>query len=141
MPSHKTHDTITYLLLIFLIPISLLYIGINIYSLIFIISYIFAGLMFNGDLDCESKPYYRWKVFRLIWIPYQSLFKHRSFFTHGIIIGTLIRLLYILIIPLIFYYHEIINFVWSYPKFFVFLFCGLEVGSISHTVVDKIYIK
>ena len=50
MPSHKTHDTITYLLLIFLIPISLLYIGINIYSLIFIISYIFAGLMFNGDL-------------------------------------------------------------------------------------------
>lgn len=138
MPNHKTHDTITYLLLIFLIPISLLYIGVNIYSLIFIVSYIFAGLMFNGDLDCESKPYYRWKVFRLIWIPYQSLFKHRSVFTHGIIIGTLIRLLYILIIPLIFYFHEIINFVWLYPKFFVFLLCGLEIGSISHIVADKL---
>ena len=138
MPNHKTHDTITYLLLIFLIPISLLYIGFNIYSLIFIVSYIFAGLMFNGDLDCESKPYYRWKVFRLIWIPYQSLFKHRSFFTHGILIGTFIRILYILIIPLTFYFHEIINFVWLHPKFFVFLFCGLEVGSISHIVADKI---
>jgi len=138
MPSYKTHDTITYLLLIFLIPISLLYIGINIYSLIFIVSYIFSGLMFNGDLDCKSKPYYRWWIFRFVWIPYQSLFKHRSFFTHGIIIGTLIRLLYILIIPLIFYFHEIIDFVWLYPKFFVFLLCGLEIGSISHTVADKI---
>jgi len=138
MPNYKTHDTITYLLLIFLIPISLLYIGINIYSLIFIVSYIFSGLMFNGDLDCKSKPYYRWWIFRFVWIPYQSLFKHRSFFTHGIIIGTLIRLLYILIIPSIFYFYEIIDFVWLYPKFFVFLLCGLEIGSISHTVADKI---
>ena len=116
MPNYKTHDTITYLLLIFLIPISLLYIGINIYSLIFIVSYIFSGLMFNGDLDCKSKPYYRWWIFRFVWIPYQSLFKHRSFFSHGILIGTLIRLLYILIIPLTFYFHEIINFVWLYPN-------------------------
>ncbi|MDZ7785998.1 MAG: DUF2227 family putative metal-binding protein [Candidatus Saccharibacteria bacterium] len=27
----------------------------------------------------------------MIWIPYQLIFEHRSVFTHGIIIGTVVR--------------------------------------------------
>jgi uncharacterized metal-binding protein len=33
-------------------------------------------------------------VFRFLWLPYKAVFRHRSRWSHGIIFGTLIRVVY-----------------------------------------------
>ena len=97
--------------------------------------------MFNGDLDTVSKPYNRWWLFKMIWIPYQLMFTHRSIWTHGIIIGTVIRLIYICIIPLfIIYLHHDLNIIFTLNKeILIPILIGLELGSAIHTIADKIY--
>lgn len=55
---------------------------------------LFGGLMFGPDLDIQSRQYTRWGVFRFLWLPYRGMFKHRSRWSHGIIFGTLIRVIY-----------------------------------------------
>lgn len=55
---------------------------------------LFGGFMFGPDLDIQSRQYTRWGPFRFIWLPYRMLFRHRSRWSHGIIFGTLIRVVY-----------------------------------------------
>ena len=50
--------------------------------------------MFGPDLDIQSRQYTRWGVFRFLGLPYRKIFRHRSRWSHGIIFGTLIRILY-----------------------------------------------
>lgn len=57
-------------------------------------AFLFGGLMFGPDLDTQSKPYARWGIFRAIWFPYRSVFKHRSRWSHGLVFGTLFRVVY-----------------------------------------------
>ena len=59
-------------------------------------SFLFAGLMFGPDLDIYSRQYQRWGFLRWMWIPYQKSLRHRSMLSHGIIIGTVVRSLYLL---------------------------------------------
>ena len=104
MPNGKTHDRITFIITP-IIAVMSYYFTTDIKSTIILIStYFFASLMFNGDLDTNSRPYNRWFIFKMIWIPYQLMFEHRSIFSHGLIIGTVIRLLYLLTIPVIIFY-------------------------------------
>ncbi len=60
-----------------------------------IIGYLFGTYWMNPDLDIKSNPYRRWGLLRFMWIPYQKL-KHRSIWTHGYVIGDIIRYLYIM---------------------------------------------
>jgi len=60
-------------------------------------AFLFSGLMFGPDLDLLSRPYKRWGYLRWIWIPYQKMLRHRSILSHGPIIGTALRLLYLAI--------------------------------------------
>ncbi|MGH9820117.1 MAG: metal-binding protein, partial [Pyrinomonadaceae bacterium] len=53
-----------------------------------------GGLMFGPDLDTASKQYARWWIFRGLWFPYRTFFKHRSRWSHGLIFGTLVRVIY-----------------------------------------------
>jgi uncharacterized metal-binding protein len=55
-------------------------------------------LFFSPDLDCPSKPYKRWSLARVIWIPYQRLVKHRSPISHSPIIGTAGRIVYLVVV-------------------------------------------
>ena len=139
MPDGKTHDKITIrflpILIIILFLLSLPLSPIIILS----IGYLVGSYMFNGDLDIHSRPYRRWGPLRFIWKPYQNTFSHRSIFTHGLIIGTIIRLIYLLTIPII-----LMIFIGSSVSIFLnpimFLFyIGLEIGSAVHTISDKIY--
>lgn len=57
-------------------------------------AFLFGGLMFGPDLDTVSKQYSRWSVFRFLWFPYRAFFKHRSRWSHGLIFGTLLRVVY-----------------------------------------------
>lgn len=94
MPSGKTHDAITVLLapptfvaawgLTSSVPL----------ATIATCAMLFGGLMFGPDLDIQSRQYTRWGIFRFLWLPYRLLFHHRSRWSHGIVFGTLIRIIY-----------------------------------------------
>lgn len=94
MPSGKTHDAITVL---FAVPVFAaaysatadLKLGAAVAA-----SFLVGGLMFGPDLDTISKQYSRWTIFRPLWFPYRAAFKHRSRWSHGLIFGTLFRVVY-----------------------------------------------
>lgn len=50
--------------------------------LLFTLGYCFATFLVTPDLDTNSRPYNRWKVFRFLWWPYNKLFKHRGLSHH-----------------------------------------------------------
>jgi uncharacterized metal-binding protein len=141
MPNGKTHDTITFVLAPVVGGLSY-WITKDIKTTTILMStYLFASLMFNGDLDTNSRPYNRWWLLKMIWIPYQLMFEHRSVFTHGLIIGTIIRILYVGLIPfLIILFKGELQVVSSIPLNIIILsFIGLELGSAVHTISDKIF--
>ncbi len=94
MPSGRTHDAITLLLAG---PISAVaYTVSGEYGTAALVgaAFLLGGLVFGPDLDTVSRQYSRWSVFRAIWWPYRSFFKHRSRFSHGLIFGALFRVVY-----------------------------------------------
>ena len=121
--------------------------------------FFFSGLMFGPDLDIHSTQYKRWGILRWIWLPYRKLFRHRSLFSHGLIIGTLIRVVYLVVmvfaiaIFLIAIAQLLFGFPWNWQKFIlkvidllankysteaIVLWLGLELGAMSHSVSDWI---
>ncbi len=94
MPSGKTHDAITFILAAptFLVAWGLT--GNPMLAGLATLAMLFGGLMFGPDLDIQSRQYTRWGVFRFLWLPYRMMFRHRSRWSHGIIFGTLIRVVY-----------------------------------------------
>jgi uncharacterized metal-binding protein len=56
--------------------------------------------MFGPDLDIYSRQYQRWGWLRWIWLPYRKSMSHRSILSHGILIGTLLRVAYIMTLGL-----------------------------------------
>lgn len=94
MPSGKTHDLIT---LGLGLPTFLLawLLGAGLWGAVAATAaMIFGGLMFGPDLDTNSRQYQRWGVMRWLWWPYRVLMPHRSRFTHGIVLGTVLRMVY-----------------------------------------------
>lgn len=161
MASGKTHDKIT---LIFspIIAVIFLFLNINFFNkdgaifltIIGLASYIFGGYMFSGDLDIKSNEFKRWGKLKFLWIPYQRFFKHRSIFSHGFILGPIIRLLYlysmfIIIFSLLYSFSiikisppsiikENIKFILNNHKIFLNIFVALFLGSGLHTITDII---
>lgn len=142
MPNGKTHDKITLIILPIIMIFSYFLIkDIKLISIL-ILSYLFSSLMFNGDLDCNSSAYNRWWLLKLIWIPYQLMFNHRSVFSHGILIGTIVRLIYLslIIVPIMYFgFDVIINLTLFINPIFLIIFTGLEIGNIVHTISDRIF--
>jgi uncharacterized metal-binding protein len=122
-----------------------------------LIGYLFGTYYLSPDLDLRSRSYYRWKYIRFIWHLYQKTFSHRSFWTHGIIIGDIIRILYlifiisILLTPIfIFFDVDVLKlyntFITNYDFFSPFIISfvsGIFLASLLHIVSDKLvsYIK
>ena len=94
MPSGKTHDAITWLAAVPAAVAAWLVTGSVLLTAVVTGATLFGGLMFGPDLDIQSRQYTRWGPLRFIWWPYKVVFRHRSRLTHGIILGTLIRVLY-----------------------------------------------
>ncbi len=159
MPSGKNHDRITWICLPLIILISLLIIKSPNLTVIVGMAFVFSGLMFGPDLDIYSQQYKRWGWFKFIWRPYQKALKHRSFFSHGFIIGTLIRVLYLFLVLffcaifIVAIAQIIAGFSWHWQKIFILsytnltnqypsealaLFVGLELGAMSHYLADEI---
>jgi uncharacterized metal-binding protein len=120
--------------------------------------FMLGGLMFGPDLDIYSVQYQRWGWLRWIWLPYQKSLRHRSFLSHGPVIGTTLRVLYfvmILLLPtllLLVVVEKLGNMAlnWQqllgeigrsllvYNQEFLALFLGLELGAMSHYVSDSV---
>jgi uncharacterized metal-binding protein len=101
MPSGRTHDAIT---IIIAAPTFVIAWGLSgnlKLALVATCATVFGGLMFGPDLDIQSRQYTRWGVFRFLWLPYRGMFRHRSRWSHGIIFGTLIRVIYFVTVLLI----------------------------------------
>ncbi|MGA7936152.1 MAG: DUF2227 family putative metal-binding protein [Kovacikia sp.] len=96
MPSGRTHDSIT----LWSLPLvaALTFDRTRSSSLTLMVSggFLFGGLMFGPDLDIYSRQYLRWGPLRWIWLPYRQNMRHRSFLSHGPIVGTGLRVLYLI---------------------------------------------
>lgn len=96
MPSGRTHDSITLWSLPIIAGITFERTQNPSLTLVLSGGYLFSGLMFGPDLDIYSQQFKRWGVLRWIWLPYRRSMRHRSFLSHGFIIGTVIRVIYLL---------------------------------------------
>ena len=94
MPSGKTHDAITFLLVAPTFATVWIFTKNTAISSVVTFAFLFGGLMFGPDLDTMSKQYTRWGILRFFWYPYQAFFAHRSRWSHGLIFGTLLRVVY-----------------------------------------------
>ncbi len=94
MPSGKTHDAITFILAAPTFVAAWVVSGSLALACLTTGATLFGGLMFGPDLDIQSRQYTRWGIFRFLWLPYRMLFRHRSRWSHGILFGTLIRVIY-----------------------------------------------
>jgi uncharacterized metal-binding protein len=94
MPSGRAHDLITIVLAAPAFAAG--YAATHRVSIAVIVasSFIFGGLMFGPDLDTRSIQYSRWSILRGLWLPYRSVVKHRSRWSHGLLLGTFLRVLY-----------------------------------------------
>jgi uncharacterized metal-binding protein len=156
MPSGRTHDRITLWGLPFITGLTFGQTGSGNITLIVASSFLFSGLMFGPDLDLYSLQYKRWGCFKWIWIPYQKTLRHRSLWSHGPIIGTTLRIVYLAcwLSILGIFLLGIAQLVWGvgwnwqilvaaakrsliqYPAEWIALYLGLELGAMSHAVSD-----
>lgn len=58
-------------------------------------AFLVGGLWLSPDLDTRSNPSQRWGPLRGLWWPYRRLLVHRSLLSHGPLIGSAGRLLYL----------------------------------------------
>lgn len=94
MPSGKTHDAITLILAAPAFAAGFAATHDIPFSAVAAGAFLFGGLMFGPDLDTISKQYSRWWILKLLWYPYRTFFPHRSRWSHGLIFGTLLRVIY-----------------------------------------------
>jgi uncharacterized metal-binding protein len=156
MPSGRTHDRITLWALPFIAGVTFFETHSGNLTLLVAGGFMFGGLMFGPDLDIYSRHYQRWGVLRFIWLPYQKSLRHRSFLSHGPIVGTMLRVLYlsvivsILVILVLVIAEKLwnVNLNWQlfsatvvrslthYSNEVLTLLLGLELGAMSHSLSD-----
>ena len=156
MPSGRTHDRITMYALPLVAGVTFWQTRSSNVTLLVASGFLFGGLMFGPDLDIYSVQFQRWGFLRWIWLPYQKSLRHRSFLSHGPIIGTILRILYLgcLLAILAIFVLTIaqrlwnLSFTWqdlgetvvrslvNYNTEYIALFLGLELGAMSHSLSD-----
>ena len=159
MPSGMTHDRITLWTLPWVSSITYGLTHNGDLTLLLSGGFLFSGLMFGPDLDIHSIQFKRWGWLKVIWKPYQQLMHHRSLFSHGPIIGTCIRVLYLslfiasIAILAVGLAQLFFGFTWNWRDFVeeqfhlltyhryretAAFFVGLELGAMSHSISDFI---
>ncbi len=109
-----------------------------------------GGLWLSPDLDTKSKSLKRWGTLQNLWWPYRKLIAHRSIFSHGLIIGTTIRIIYLLsLATLILLFLEaigianaltlfkaIITLIQNNSEYTLSIIFGLEASAWLHLIKD-----
>lgn len=163
MASGKTHDVVTYFLLLPTLLFCQGYykwdqVGVGLglgwgQSVLITVGVWFGGIFLSPDLDIKSRPFYRWGPFRFIWWPYQWAIKHRSSASHGLLFAPLFRLVYLSALCIIAYQglynyliinpgngakREILNFFRHHSDELVLLGIGICLGSLFHVILDTL---
>lgn len=158
MPSGRTHDRITLWCLPFVTGSAFLLTNRLEIVVIVTLAFLVGGFMLGPDLDIRSIQYRRWGLLRWIWLPYQKALKHRSKLSHGPVIGTAIRVIYMGVWIGIFTTVLAIAFnaLWDakltatsimatvqylgnhYIAEWIAAIVGLELGAISHSTSDMV---
>lgn len=94
MPAGRTHDRITLWTLPIVVLVALRVTLSGWLTAVIGLGFLLGGWMFGPDLDIHSVQYKRWGWLRWIWLPYRGRIRHRSRWSHGPVIGTLVRVLY-----------------------------------------------
>ncbi len=162
MPSGKTHDAVTFFLTVPVWAAAWRITDSLPLAVIVTFAFLLGGLMFGPDLDTMSKQYTRWGIFKTLWYPYQAFFKHRSRWSHGLICGTFLRVVYFIgVLTLLSFMITFIVTIYlggDIPHLFEFtknwqqigefartnfgqytfygIFVGLWLGAASHTFAD-----
>jgi len=162
MPSGKTHDAVTFFFAAPVLAATWKFTENVPNSILVAVAFLIGGLMFGPDLDTMSKQYVRWGIFKSLWYPYQAFFKHRSRWSHGLVFGTFLRVVYFMgVLTLLSFLGayvyaaytggdlpRLIEFTkaWSgigevaranFGEYvFIWLFAGLWLGAASHTLTD-----
>jgi uncharacterized metal-binding protein len=108
VPNTPTHDVITIVTGIVLVPISLAGFAqagfappaIALQTALLVGGHLISGLLFSPDLDLQSEIDDRWGPLFWIWRPYMWLIPHRHFWSHGLVLPPILRLLYVYLIML-----------------------------------------
>jgi uncharacterized metal-binding protein len=108
------------------------------------VAHLLGGLYLSPDLDLKSIPFKRWGVLRVLWLPYQKLIPcHRHWLSHGVIVGSVVRLLYLaaLLLPLWLVFPGLQQIEWAitWQKAIAF-FLGVELSALNHLLLDGLLI-
>jgi uncharacterized metal-binding protein len=161
MPSARTHDFITLILAAPTAAVAYRVTGDWGLTAVATGAMLFGGLMFGPDLDIQSKQYARWGPLRFLWWPYRVILPHRSRLSHGILLGTLIRVVYFITVvtitlAVVLYARDIylygsadgfkevrgaLSRIWYMlvpikRSYLIAAFAGLWIGATSHTISD-----
>ena len=119
------------------------------------IAFLIGGLWLSPDLDIKSKPLQRWGILKIIWWPYRKLIRHRSVFSHGPIIGSFIRISYLIsLIVFLTFMSKNQNYLYtatqvnmwreiysSYLKEILVILGGIELSAWIHMIQDMNSVK
>lgn len=142
MASGKNHDRITALSTIPIALATLQNLPMDI-TLLVVAGNLAGGFLLSPDLDTRSTPYRRWLVLRGIWVPYRKLCgHHRSFWSHGPIVGTIIRVAWLLfpiaVLGLLGFAPALKLLAGVDSIYFLAFLIGLELSALLHLLADWI---
>ena len=123
-------------------------------------AYVVSGLLFSPDLDLHSTPYRRWRKLRWIWLPYRRLVPHRSWISHSMFVGPLVRIVYFagvlslltlavlallnLVVPvdptgtLLRTANTVTHWIEAHPATVGYALAGFVLGAAAHTLTDTV---
>lgn len=149
MPGHQTHTAAAVLFAIGIVAGKLAgdALGWGLLA-VAIAAFLVSSIPLTPDLDTASKAYYSVpKVLRWLVYPYVWAVPHRSWFSHGPVVGTLARTLYLalLLTPvwLVLWSQGVVTpeGAWSWlrerPEAVAAVLGGLEAGTLVHLALDK----
>ncbi len=165
MPNARTHDAITIVTGGALAPLCYFTVLNQDQSLqvarvdtaLLVGAHLLSGIMFSPDLDIDSKIDNRWGIFHWIWRPYMWAVPHGRWFSHGLIVPPLLRLLYFFSVVMLLFvilawilgrlgivvpdYHVraaeyLLALARTYPREVLVFIIGFITGSAAHTIAD-----
>ncbi|HZU76819.1 MAG TPA: metal-binding protein [Dehalococcoidia bacterium] len=163
MPSGKVHDRITLVTAAAAVPLwwTLLSAKNPLAFLVGLAAYLFSGFWLSDDLDTASLCYKRWGLLRCLWWPYRKIVPHRSWLSHGLGVGPLLRVGYFAVMVwaaargilwLVNRYvmpvdrdtvlhHAGADVAWlllAHPVWTWYALAGLILGGVAHTIADAV---
>lgn len=146
MPEDQGHNAINVNALLIGAPVAIYFLGYE--ALAGVCAFLFASLAFNPDLDLKSDPYAHWGLLKWYWWLYQRLIPHRDAISHGPLIGTTVRLLYLsplvalvlgsCVAAEITTVPDIHAWAFEHRRALYIAFCGLELNALLHIAADLI---